>query len=194
MKKVVSHKGFTLLEVIIATGVTLIVAVFLVGILVNNNGFYSKQNAYISQGLNLNDASSEIDSRIKEAVQVVAGYPVDDPIYFSGTETMVLKLPSYNTDGVLVDTYDYAVFAKDIEDPEVLKILVFPDPQSDRLTTNLVLTTLLNSIKFEYFDKGGNIISPTSASKVRITLSVLSKTMGLETIQTRILESSLRNY
>lgn len=187
-------KGFTLLETVLAGGIAFFAGILLLSILINNSGFFSRQSSYISEGLSLNDALHQIDKHLREAVLVAEQYPLEDADFTSGSESLVLKLPSFDSNGVINNVYDYAVVAKDGASERILRLLVYPDPLSRRLRLNLVLTTMLNSIAFEYFDKNGNVISPNLATKVRVDLSVISKTGSGEIPNSSSIETSLRNY
>lgn len=186
--------GFTLLETVMAAGIALIVGTFLVAILVSHSGLFYKQSSIVNEGLNLNDAMREIENNIRQAVYVADGYPEGSPDYTTGVETLVLKLPALSETGVVDGIYDYAVVAKDSSEPKVVRLWVFPDPQSTRKASNLVLTNLLESVQFKFLDKSGNLVAPTSAASVGTTLTVLSKTGSIGSSRSSSAITTLRNF
>ncbi|OGE35013.1 hypothetical protein A3E45_01665 [Candidatus Daviesbacteria bacterium RIFCSPHIGHO2_12_FULL_43_11] len=187
-------RGFTLLETVIAAGIALIVGTFLVAILVNHSGLFYKQNSIVSEGLSLNDAIREIENNIRQAVYVADGYPESAPDYATGVETLVLKLPALSETGVIDGIYDYAVIAKDPSEPKVIRLWIFPDPQSTRKASNLVLTNLLESVNFKFLDKSGNLVAPVSAASVGTTLTVLSQTGSVGSSRASSAVTTLRNF
>lgn len=183
------------METLIVGGVALIVGTFLVGILVNNNGFFYKQTSTVSEGLGLNDTVREIENSIRQAASVSSGYPEVSPIYTytSGASTLVLKLPSYNESGVIANVYDYIVIAPDALKPKILRMQIFKDDLSQREEANKVLTTLVESVQFSYLDKNGNSVSPVSASSVGVTLKLLAKTGSVGSSRSSSTVINLRN-
>lgn len=189
------EKGFTLVEMLLALAVTIIIGVYFASILVNNSGFFYKQTAIINEGLSLNDAVSEIDKNIRQASSVAAGYPEASPTYTSGSETLVLKLPAFSDTGTISNTYDYVVVAKDAANPKVVRLLTFPDSQSIRPSTDLVLTTMLESITFSYLDKNNNPVTPSSAAVVSFEVKVSPKLGSIGgSSRTATMVTTLRNY
>lgn len=186
-------EGFTLVEVLIASAIALIIGLFLVNILVNNNGVFYKQNAIVNEGLSLNDALSEINKNILQAVNVAVSYPQDSPIYISDSHTLILKLPGLGAEGVLSDIYDYVVIIKDPDKNNILRKKVFPDPASIRKSEDLVLTTILDSINFGYLNKSGEAVNPQTATSVNTTLSVRSNYGSINSARSASASTTLKN-
>lgn len=187
-------KGFTLIEVLITSTVGLIMAILMVTILVGNNGFFNKQNAIINEGLSLNDATAKMDDLIKQSASVAVGYPEISPSYNSGSNILVLKIPSYDAEGnITPDIYDYAIITPDSAKPQILKLLIIPDTLSSRIPQNLVLATILSSIQFKYFDKAGTEVSPNQATSVEANLTVMSKNGAIFSTRSAGMVTKLRN-
>lgn len=168
------NQGFTLVEILIASAIALIVGLFLTSILINNNGVFYKQSSLVNTGLSSNDVMSEIDKSITQAVSVAVAYPQDTPLYTTGANTLILKVPALGADGSIENVYDYIVIAKDASKNNVLRKKVFPDVSSIRKAEDLVMTTILNSISFNYLNKAGVIVEPQTATSVKTTLKVQS--------------------
>ncbi|TSC65369.1 MAG: Uncharacterized protein CEO21_428 [Microgenomates group bacterium Gr01-1014_80] len=186
-------RGVTLVEVIIATTVTVIVGSLLLSILVNNTGLFYQQSSRLNQGLGLNDSMAKIRSAVKEANAVAGGYPIVSPVYTSGATALVLRLPAIDSSGnKIFNVFDYGVFTVS---QNRLYFKVYPDTAngSIRETADQVLTNNVDSVNFEYFDSAGLAVTPASAVRVRVTLTLKQKAgKGYETnIATS--EANLRN-
>ena len=186
-------EGFTLVEMLVVVGITLIIGTLLVSLLISQSGVYYKQNTVVNVGINLNDAVSKINSNIKQAAAVTAGYPEISPTYVTGSEVLVLKLVSINTNGPISDVFDYVVVSKDTDHANVLRMQVFPDPQSTRESSNTVLTSLLDSVQFEYLDNAGNSVVPANATSVGLNLTITSQAGGTNSSRTSKTVTNLRN-
>jgi hypothetical protein len=186
-------KGLTLVEILLLSGVGLIIGIFLVRIFVSQSGVFYSQTAQVSEGINLNNIVSEVESSIKQAAQVAVSYPEVSPLYTSGQTTLILKLPAYNSSGPISNVYDFIVVTKDQTNPKILQLKVFPDYQSERSNQNKILTTILDSVNFEYLNNNNEIVTPPSATKVKMVLSLLSKTGSLGEGRSSMIITSLRN-
>lgn len=186
-------KGFTLLEIVIATGIGLLVGLLLVGIMVNHNGFFYKQNAVINEGVALNDVLNKLNENIRQSAQIATEYPKDSPTYHTDQNTLILKLPSINNEILIENTFDYIVISKDTVSPNILRMQTFPDPLSTRKSVSQVLTTILKTISFKYLDKAGQQVSPLLATSVETTITLLTKTGSISSEKTATTLTNLRN-
>lgn len=187
-------KGMTLLETVLVAGIGLIIGVFLVSILINHGGLFNQQNSIISGGLSSNDTVSKINELVRQASAVVDTYNGTTPVYTTGVDVLVLQLPAINDSGVISNTYDYVVVAKDASYSNVLRLQVFPDVQSTRPPRNEVLTNLLKSISFSYLNRNGDPVSPVSAYQVGVNLAILSKTGSAGSEKDSSTVTILRNF
>lgn len=186
-------RGFTLLETVIISGMSIVIGTFLIGILVNHNGVYYKQSSLISEGLSLNEATRKIEENIKGAAAVAGSFQDGSVTYTTGSSTLVLKLPVFDNQGVIDGIYDYVVVTKDSANPKILRLLLFPDPQSSRTRVNTILTTLLDSLQIGYLDKNGGVVSPAEAATVAVSIGVLSKTGSIGNVRNASVKATLRN-
>jgi prepilin-type N-terminal cleavage/methylation domain-containing protein len=187
------RKGFTLVETIIVAAVFLIVGTLLASILVNNTGLSNSQSSLVTSGLNINDAVSTIENNIRQASSVAIGYPEVTPTYTTSSNTLVLKIPSYNASGVISDTYDYVVVTKDLTKTYLLKQYIFPNALSIRQSQNKILTNILQSIEFSYLDKNDNVVSSNTAEKVKVIINVLPGNGVADKTRSATIVVSLRN-
>lgn len=187
-------RGLTLVEVLIAMGISVIVGALLLVIILNSSGLFLNQSSKVGQGLESNDALAKIRETIRESSLIASSYPESaSPVYTSGSGQLVLKLSSVDSNGNIVsDTYDYFVF---FFDTDKLRLKSFPDTQSTRKAQDQILSFNVDSIKFQYFDSTvpPNEVSPSSAAKIKITLSLKQKAGQSFEVSIATTEASLRN-
>lgn len=168
--------GLTLIEVLVAMGIATVAGVLLLVIIVNSAGIFSEQSPKVSEGLSINDATSQIRSSIKQASSVDAG---------STPSKLVLKVTSIDSSGNLLEkTYD--LFSFDLEGT-FLHFKISPDSSSSRKITDTILSPTVLSLGFTYLNSANPPVevSPPDATKIRISLNL--KTGSATT------EANLRN-
>lgn len=183
MRRKTDDPGFSLVETLIVTSIAAIVGVLVLMILVQNNGLFTLQQAKVEQGLNINDASYQIENSIKSASSVAASYTSGGTTYTSSLTTLVLSVPTVNASGsVLASTYDYIVITKDSQNQAILKKFYFPDIQSSHKSENMVLSTKLLLANFYYYNSLGTPVTPTSAVSVNFVIT-LKNQLGIKNEQ-----------
>ena len=194
--RVKSQLGLTLVEAIIATAITAVLGILLPIIIINSTNLFYKQTSKVEQGLGINDALSKVRETIKESNGIAASYPISGPpTYTSASSQVVLKVPAIDGSGNTVsNTFDYFVF---FLDQDKLRFKVFPDQiaPSARSAQDQILSLNVLSLKFHYFNSAipPAEVAPTSATKVKITLSLKQKSG--QDFETNIAtsEANLRN-
>ena len=169
-------KGFTLIEVLVVLGIITVVGTLLLVIIVNSTGLFLKQSSKIEQGRGLNDVLSSIRNNIKAAQSIASSYPEGpSPEYSSGANQLVLKLASIDSLGnIIPGEFDYFVF---FQDQIKVRFKIFPNGLSSRVLLDQILLTNADSLEFSYYDLANppQEVAPTSASKIKITLSLKQK-------------------
>lgn len=186
-------RGLTLVEVLIAMGISVVVGVLLLAVIVNSSGLFYSQSSKVGQGVGVNDALSKIRSTIKESAGIVPAYAFESTTYTTGATQLVLKLPSLDGSGnIISDTFDHFIF---FPDQTKLRFKSFPHSLSIRKMQDQILSLNVDSIKFQYFDSATppNEVAPTTAAKVRISLSLKQKTGQSFEVSIATSEASLRN-
>lgn len=187
-------KGLTLIEVLISMGIAVVVGGLLFVIIVNSTGLFYKQSSKIEQGVSVNDALSVIRNSIKEAQSIVANYPETQPfIYTTGLTQLVLKLASIDSSGnIIVDSFDYYVFYLD---QTKLRFKVFQSVLSQRKSRDQIFSTSVENLEFKYFNLANPSaeVTPVSAAKIKITLSLKQKSGQVMEKSVATTEANLRN-
>lgn len=160
-------------------------------LIVQNTGLYYLQNSKVDQGISANNVLSSIQASIKGSGGVASGYPVSSPTYTTSAQVLTLKLPALDTSGNFIpDTYDYALYYFDIDK---LRYKVFPDSVSKRPAADQILAFNVNNVLFQYFDASGAEVPPTTAAKVKISITLKQKA-GVPILQNiATTEAFLRN-
>lgn len=175
--------GFSLVEVLIAVTVSGLAGILIVALLVQNNGLFFQQSAKVSQGLRINDAASQVSELIKSSSSVSSTNLIGSPEYSTGSDTLVLALPAFDSSGnLLTNVYDYGIITRDSQNLNLLRKIIFTDSASARKSENRVLATKLVRLTFVYFDDSGNVVSSTSATRINFTIN-LDEKAGYKTQQ-----------
>lgn len=185
--------GLTLIEVLVVMGIATAAGMLLMVIMVNSAGLFSKQASKVQEGLNTNDALVIVRNSIKQANAVAPAYTNGSTTYTTGTTQLVLKVASQDSAGnIIANTYDFFVFYLD---ENTLHFKVFPDSASSRQAADQIFSNIVDNLAFQYFNSAipPTEVTPTSATKVRISLTLKQKVgVNFET-NTATSESNLRN-
>ena len=177
-------RGLTLIEVLIAMGIATAAGVLLLVIIVNSAGLFTQQSSKVQEGLNINDALSTLRGDIKQASSVADT---------SSASQLVLKVSSIDNLGNIIDnTFDLFVLYLD---QGSIHLKIFPDATSSRKTADRILSTSVDSLRFQYLSAASPPVevTPVSASKVRVTLTLKQKIGTKFEISTATTEANLRN-
>jgi hypothetical protein len=185
-------KGLTLVEVLIAAGISAVVGIFLLSILINSTGLFYQQTSKVTQGVGSNDALAEFRAYIKETLSIVNNYPeTGQSLYTTSNSQVVLKITSLDLNGnIKAGVFDYVVFYLD---QDKLKEKIIADVTSTRGATETILTSNVESLLFQYFDLSGNAVAPDIAEKARMTLTLRQKAGAGFVSHIATSEASLRN-
>lgn len=187
-------KGFTLLELMVTTGIVIVAGILLVGVIVNTTGISLQQSSKVEIGIDANDITTKIRQGVKEAVSIAVSYPeTPNPTYTTSSTQLVLKLNSIDSSGnIIADTYDYFVYLA-LSNRFYFKS--FPNGSSTRIAQDQILGKDLDQLTFEYFNSANppQEVVPTAATRVKTTISFKHK-IGTR-VETSIAtsEASLRN-
>jgi prepilin-type N-terminal cleavage/methylation domain-containing protein len=179
----VGKKGFTLFELIIGMGISVILVVIVTTFLL-----LSQRSFLIEQGraqliVEARTSLDEMTRKTKEADNVLPTYnsPTNDN-YESDGDTVILELPAVDGSGNLVSGSDVVVFEKQGEN---LIFLQFPAVTSSRTSLTKSLTQKISAYTVTYLDESGNTLlgnfSNTKTLNFSLTLSDTIRQKQIET-------------
>lgn len=185
------NRGFSLPEVLVSLAIGVVASVLLLSIMVENYGVFYKQSSRVDQGVGLNEVLAKIRQFIKEADSVAVSY-IDGPTTYTSSSTeLVLKLPSIDSGGnKIFNVFDHIVY---FTDTDKLKLKVILGVGSTREIIDKVIAFNVDTVNFEYFDPTGTSVTPTSATKVKFTLTLKQKAGNSFETNTLTTEANLRN-
>lgn len=192
-------RGITLIEVLIGMVLMVIVVLALFSLYNTGQKYFVNQNIK-SDILNNNRVTLTWLSRdIKEAVQVIPG-PIDinGTSYSTSSESIVLRLPSIDANGIIIDIdneFDYIVYQMDPDNStQIVRIVDGKDGVSSRVDGNRVLAENVSSLELVFLDSNGEEVENYSDTAI-VDIGLTSLKKGVqrtykETINTR---TKLRN-
>jgi prepilin-type N-terminal cleavage/methylation domain-containing protein len=171
------QKGFTLAEILIVLACSAIIGTILVTLLVQGSSIFNNQTAKVNQNVSLNNASSQISQAVQYASEIASSYTNGQNTYTSGSDVMVIKTPSVDSSGGVIDSkFDTIVLMKDPGKNTILKKLLFPDPASSRSSENTVLLNQLTYLQFIYLNDSAVVTTPQTATKIDFVIKMAEKT------------------
>lgn len=187
------EKGLTLIEVLVAMGIATIAGVLLLVIIVNSAGLFTEQSSKVTEGLNINDSLSLLRGDIKQASSVAVSYTEGSTTYTSSASQLVLKVSSTDTSGnIIANTFDYFVLYLD---QGFTHFKIFPDAASSRKKIDRILSTSVDSLRFQYLNSANPPVevTPVNAVKIRVTLTLKQKIGTNFEVSTATTEANFRN-
>ena len=194
-------RGITLIEVLIGMVLMVIVVLALFSLYNTGQKYFVNQNIK-SDILNNNRVTLTWLSRdIKEAVQVIPGpIDIDGTSYSTSSGSIVLRLPSIDANGIIIDIdneFDYFVYQMDPDNStQIVRIVDGKDGVSSRVDGNRVLAENVSSLVLVFLDSDGMELNPLDYSDtaiVDIGLTSLKKGVQRTYQETINTQTKLRN-
>jgi len=199
VKKRRHTRGMTLIEVLVSMVIMSIAILALFALYNTGQKHFANQDAHVDI---LNDSRltlTMLSRDIKEAIQVEPG-PVDvgGTNYSTSADCLVLRIPSVDVDGLIIDIendFDYIAYILNPSNPnELQKIVDGKDGVSFRLDSTRVLTRNIESRVMSFLDTDGAIVGNYADSViVDIALTTLKKGVQRTYEETRNTRTKLRN-
>lgn len=190
-----NSKGISLPEILLGTVIAAVLGGILVNLLISTNALFFDQSIKLKQGLSLNQASKEITTLIKSSAGISSQYPpAGTADYTTNANTLVLKLPSVNQSGEVIEqVFDYAVLSKDPGSPKILRKKIFVDQVSYRNAEDKVLSTVLEDLTFVYLDSSNLSVSPAEAVRINFTIDLSENSNASENKSSSSGTANLKN-
>lgn len=194
-------RGITLIEVLIGMVLMVIVVLALFSLYNAGQKYFVNQNIK-SDILNNNRVTLTWLSRdIKEAVQVIPGpIDIDGTFYSTSSGSIVLRLPSIDADGIIIDIdneFDYLVYQMDPDNStQIVRIVDGKDGVSSRVDGNRVLAENISSLVLVFLDSNGVVLDYSNTAItaiVDIGLTSLKKGVQRTYQETINTQTKLRN-
>jgi len=192
-------RGLSLIEVLVGMVLMSIAILALFSLYSTGQKYFANQDVRVDI---LNDSRltlTLLSRDIKEAVQVVPG-PVDvgGTDYSTSANCIVLKVPSVDADGMIIDIdsdFDYLVFCVNPSNSkELQRIVDGKDGVSSRLDGNKVLTGNIDSLVLSFLDTDGVTVTDYAESAiVDIALTTLKRGIQRTFQETMNTRTKLRN-
>lgn len=180
-------KGFTVLELTIAMALLAILSVIIATIVIRSGIIFEKQTGSVEVGLSNRFVLDDIAQQVRTAKLVESNFTGDGQNFTTGTDTLILKLPSIDNSGAAIaNTFDRVVYY--LNAGKINK-KVFPDAASSRKKITQILTTTTKTLKFAY-----NNSNVASTSAVTVDLTTIKKLPSGDRENSDKIEAVLRNY
>ncbi len=165
-------------------GITAVAGVLLIVIIANSSGLFSNHSSQVTEGLNINDALSQMRSVIKQSTAVEAS---------SSANQIVLKVSSVDaSNNIIENTYDYYIF---FLNKNTLHFKIYPNPLSLRKVSDRIFSTTVDSLTFNYLNYANppQEVLAADATKVRVSLILKQRAGANFVTNIASTEANLRN-
>ena len=140
--------GFTLVESVIMVFILALLLVALFSLYDWHGKIYVYQKAVVETTEQARFSTQTLQTWVSQAYRIEANVALGGVNYQSATTTVVLKVPSVNTQGqTIAGTWDYAAFYLDGKN---LYLRVEPNASSTRLTLYKRLAESVSNLEFTY--------------------------------------------
>ncbi|MFC2168116.1 type II secretion system protein J [Acidobacteriota bacterium] len=199
VKKRSHMKGLSLIEVLIGMVLMSIAMLALLSLYNSGQKYFTNQDAHSDILTDSRVTLTLLSQDIKEAIQVIPG-PIDvgGTTYSTSVSCIVLKVPSVDTNGLIIDIdnhFDYLVYRVNPDNAkELLRIVEGKDGISSRVDGNKLLTRNIDSLVMSFLDTDGGTVSNYAESAIiDIALTTLKKGIQRTYQETINTQTKLRN-
>lgn len=182
-------RGFTLLEVSVVMALLALIGLFLGQTYLDFSQFFGRENLQVDLNLANQNTLQDVSASVKESAAVLASAVLDSITYTSATTTLVLNLPTINTQGQIVSgSYDTLAYYLDPANQKKLVKRVQAAAGSRRQTQTKTLDSFVSFLEFQY-----NATSTADAAAIIMTLTSSQTQAGRLQAVTSTLRAVLRN-
>lgn len=165
-----SRKGLTLIETVVAMGLSLLVLTVLSDLFIQTRHLYLLENNTSQLTTSSQTAIARIDTIVRQGVSIESSYNS----YTAGNNRIIIKLPTVNSAGqLLLNTYDYVIYQLDPTNTTRLQEIVAADSASRRRSRTRTAMTNLASFTVRYQDANGTTVSGNNLPTTkRVTVTI----------------------
>ncbi|HEX3099983.1 MAG TPA: prepilin-type N-terminal cleavage/methylation domain-containing protein [Patescibacteria group bacterium] len=186
-KRKSAEQGFTLIEVVIVTGIFSVLMLAMLNLFDWHNKVYFLEQADTQATGSARTTMNNMDKYIAQASSVESSRTVSGTTYTTDSDTLVLKLPAFDSsDNLLTNIYDYVVYYKT---GNSLYQLIDLGSGSGRNGGTKLMSAYAQTLTFTY--DAGDV---TQATRVTVDLQAQATSRGASTTTAHVTDTIfLRN-
>jgi prepilin-type N-terminal cleavage/methylation domain-containing protein len=155
------RQGFTLVEMVVVIGISSVLMVALAFMIFNFGTTYTYEQRAAQSARSASIVLRELESLVTPADQVLATHVFAAGTYSSGSNVLVVEIPSIDSNGSTVsNTYDYAAFY--VSGANAYRLLE-PDVLSSRQGGTKLLSATISSLGFTYDNADFTLVTTVTA-------------------------------
>lgn len=167
-------RGNTLLETAVVVAITALMFLLLGAIFITQGRYLAIQNAISDTQYSAFQVVDTFGLYASTAQSVVASQTINGRSYTSGTNTVILKLPSINNGGdIIANTFDYVAFGLYASDKTKFMFDIDSATGSDRVDGQFIKAQLVDKLIFRY-----NAVTPANASAIELYVRAKESARG----------------
>ena len=171
--------GMTLLELVVSIAIGSIMFMILGAVFIGQGRYFAIEDAIAETQYNAFQAVDTVGLFASSASRVLASRTINGTAYATGTNTVVLELPSINGSGdVVANAYDYVAIGLDPTNATRFMYDIDAATGTDRTDGKFVKASLVETVIFRY-----NTVNQASATAIDLTIRTVKSARG-RTIRT----------
>jgi Tfp pilus assembly protein PilW len=187
--------GFTLTELLVAIGMGIIVIGAIFSFYLYNQQSFTSASAYVEINTAARLAMDWMSRDLRWAQQLITNKTINSQYYITGTEEIILKIPSIDSSGDIIDgVFDYVVYHLSQSDSTKLERIIDANALSSRVDETRIIANNISSLTFSSAGTElSNIPDVTTLTNVAIELTT-SKVASRRTLSQTVSSTiKLRN-
>lgn len=141
-------RGLTLVETVVVLGIFLAITAILAVFFLRFNSFFGYQSAVRDTAGSANTALDQMHTALLQATRVAASHTFSGTAYTSGTNVLVLQIPSIDASGnIIVGANDYEAF---YATGAALYHTIDANPSSSRVSRTQKISSTVSTLSFTY--------------------------------------------
>jgi prepilin-type N-terminal cleavage/methylation domain-containing protein len=192
-----STRGFTLVEVLVASVIALIMSGVIIALLMVVQRSFSTGMAFMEVHSGARLAMDMMVRDMKWARQIATSVTVGGTTYTTGNNVLVLDIPSIDAAGnIIASTYDKIVYHLTAATPNQIERIVSPDAASNRPAERKIIANNVNVLSFSSGGVGLSAIANLqTVTQISVAVTTLKAVRGTQSVQESLTTGvALRNF